>query len=343
MGTIISQNIPYSATTLSQQSTPIGAIIPYMGTTAPSGYLACDGGVYSISLYPLLAGFFEAQFGSINYFGGDGTTTFAVPNLQGEFLRGAGTNSHTNQGAGGNVGEHQDGTITPSIISNSGNTSKVAIWTDGAYVDAPTIIGTTLKADSVMPGSIYVTATMTTGSSGASQVAHTSRPTNTSVLYIIKAKSDRLDKITFAEVDDTSVSSDVVWSAEKLTTEFGKITDYSTTEKVVGKWIDGKPIYQKTFNFNVTTYADDTTRRRFLYEDSSATTKMILGWECTCDDGTPNVIWNNSTFSPTMGAQRNFNIACVSNKIQIQYQCDKSIGITKFSGYATLRYTKTTD
>lgn len=28
----------------------------------------------------------------------------------------------------------------------------------------------------------------------------------------------------------------------------GSITDYSTTEKVVGTWIDGKPIYQKTFS-----------------------------------------------------------------------------------------------
>ena len=129
MGTLISQNIPYSGTTLSQQSLPIGAIVPYMGTTAPSGYLACDGGVYNISLYPLLAGFIEAQFGSINYFGGDGITTFAVPNIS-------------------------------------------------ATVDDT-----------------------------ASNHNH----------YIIKAKSDRLDRITFCEINDQSSADDVVWSGEKLT------------------------------------------------------------------------------------------------------------------------------
>lgn len=147
MGALISQNIQYGGATLSQQSTPIGAIIPYMGTTAPSGYLACDGGVYSISLYPLLAGFFETQFGSINYFGGDGTTTFAVPNLQGEFIRGAGTNSHSNQGSGGSVGEHQDGTtharyeqsgqkiITPGTNTSAANTDKYYYYSssDSSY------------------------------------------------------------------------------------------------------------------------------------------------------------------------------------------------------------------
>jgi hypothetical protein len=31
--------------------------------------------------------------------------------------------------------------------------------------------------------------------------------------------------------------------------EIGSDTDYSTTEKIVGTWIDGKPLYQKTFQF----------------------------------------------------------------------------------------------
>lgn len=31
--------------------------------------------------------------------------------------------------------------------------------------------------------------------------------------------------------------------------EIGSDTDYSTTEKIIGTWIDGKPLYQKTFQF----------------------------------------------------------------------------------------------
>lgn len=62
---------------------PIGTVISYMGVTAPQDYLACDGSTYNISAYPDLADFFESQFGSKNYFGGDGVTTFGVPTLTG--------------------------------------------------------------------------------------------------------------------------------------------------------------------------------------------------------------------------------------------------------------------
>lgn len=92
-----------------------------MGTAAPDGYLVCDGTVYNISDYPLLANHFETQFQTKNHFGGDGITTFAVPDLRGEFLRGTGTNSHTNQGSGLNVGMHQDGTIHHMTNSNEQN------------------------------------------------------------------------------------------------------------------------------------------------------------------------------------------------------------------------------
>lgn len=62
---------------------PIGTVISYMGVTAPQDYLACNGSTYNISAYSDLADFFQAQFGSKNYFGGDGVTTFGVPTLTG--------------------------------------------------------------------------------------------------------------------------------------------------------------------------------------------------------------------------------------------------------------------
>ena len=102
---------------------PTGAIMTYAGLTAPDGWLVCDGTVYNIADYPDLAQFFEDQYGDANYFGGDGTTTFAVQDLQGEFPRFAGANSRANQGSGANVGVHQDGTWVSSgnIDTDSGN------------------------------------------------------------------------------------------------------------------------------------------------------------------------------------------------------------------------------
>jgi microcystin-dependent protein len=192
---------------------PIGTIISVMGTTAPQDYLACDGTVYNIADYPQLADYFESQFGESNHFGGNGTTTFAVPDLQGEFLRGTGTNSHTGNGNGGNVGEHQDATGIPFA----------GIWNSTVYLK-----GINTNADNAQPS--YMDSTQSDSTTNFNLSAsrstingtknYTSRPTNTSVLYCIKA-------VVAGEV-------------------------YSTEERVVGTWIDGKKIYQKTVDFEST-------------------------------------------------------------------------------------------
>lgn len=187
--------------------TPIGTVISYMGATAPQNYLACDDTTYNIADYPELAAFFEAQFGSANYFGGDGTTTFKCPDLRGEFLRGTGTNGHTNQGSGANVGVHQDG--TEHLFNRADNA--------GIYVSNYTHLN---NVDTNISANGRAKITGTADASGAGD-SYTARPTNTSVLYCIAYKDIYVDARY----------------------------DYRTTEKIVGTWIDGKPIYQKTFAF----------------------------------------------------------------------------------------------
>lgn len=165
--------------------TPIGTVISYMGTTPPREYLSCDGTVYSISSYQALADFIKDEFGSYNYFGGDGTSTFAVPDLRGEFLRGTGTNSHTNQGNGANVGVHQDGTeqnvfVTSTIAGNElrirGVDGSIFEQLDNTNRDS---VITTTKQQSIKPQN-------TTAETVSADGYYTSRPTNTSVLYCIK-------------------------------------------------------------------------------------------------------------------------------------------------------------
>ena len=154
----------------------VGSIFSYMGTTAPYGYLACDGTEYNIADYPRLADHINAHFGSINYFGGDGTTTFAVPDLRGEFLRGTGTNSHSEQGNGDSVGVHQDATVLPGLYGSQ-QYREIGIEVSGVskYDYATNNINTFVYVN----GSVYA-------SSSISGNKFTSRPTNTSVLYIIK-------------------------------------------------------------------------------------------------------------------------------------------------------------
>ena len=171
------------------EDTPVGHIIPYMGNTAPKHYLICDGTEYNIVDYPYLAQHFTDEFGSVNYFGGDGTTTFAVPDLRGEFLRGTGVNYHANQGSGSDVGEHQDGT---EHIYFGINTNTNEFWTDTITPrkdDPNTQIGIG-KLDSMLqlttPATRGFRVSLGTWSEATNYSHFTSRPTNTSVLYCIK-------------------------------------------------------------------------------------------------------------------------------------------------------------
>ena len=152
-----------------------GSIISYMGTTAPNGYLICDGTEYNISDYQVLADHIKDNFGSYNYFGGDGETTFKVPDLRGEFLRGSGTNSRTNQGSGAAVGIHQD--ATKHIFSyNDGMFWQV----HSEAVTMPSNMDSQYGSDNGLRG-----GNSTYGTLGY-KAYFTSRPTNTSVLYLIK-------------------------------------------------------------------------------------------------------------------------------------------------------------
>jgi microcystin-dependent protein len=73
---------------------PIGAVTDYAGPAAPDGWLFCDGTVFPVASYPKL-------FAAIgNTYGGDGSTTFAVPDCRGRVTAGAGYTTDS----GGTVG-----------------------------------------------------------------------------------------------------------------------------------------------------------------------------------------------------------------------------------------------
>ena len=78
--------IKYNLGTLS--IVPSGSVIPVAGSTAPQGYLLCDGQAVSRTDYPYLFDAIGTTYGE-----GDGNTTFNLPNLQDKFIQGAGTNA----------------------------------------------------------------------------------------------------------------------------------------------------------------------------------------------------------------------------------------------------------
>lgn len=88
-----------------------GLIYPYGGTTAPQGYLMCDGAAVSRADYSELFAAIGTTYGA-----GDGLTTFNVPDLRGRTPLGAGTGTATDATAHalGDV----DGTETVTLTTN---------------------------------------------------------------------------------------------------------------------------------------------------------------------------------------------------------------------------------
>ena len=89
-------------------SLPPGLIVHHGGSTAPTGYLLCNGGSYSTSTYPGL-------FGVIGYtFGGSGGS-FSVPNIQGYVIGGY----NSGDGNFNSIGANGTGQKTVSLSVNS--------------------------------------------------------------------------------------------------------------------------------------------------------------------------------------------------------------------------------
>lgn len=62
---------------------PAGMIQAFAGSSAPTGWLKCNGAAVSRTTYSALFAQISTTYGS-----GDGSTTFNVPDLRGEFVRG---------------------------------------------------------------------------------------------------------------------------------------------------------------------------------------------------------------------------------------------------------------
>lgn len=95
---------------------PAGAIQAFGGTTAPFGWLSCDGSSVSTTTY-------SGLFAAIGYNWGGSGASFNVPDLRGMFLRGTGTNSTgaSSGAAGPAVGSYAVDTFASHTHIDSGH------------------------------------------------------------------------------------------------------------------------------------------------------------------------------------------------------------------------------
>ena len=123
------------ATLIPIQGETVGSYKAFAHTNIPSNYLWCNGAIVLIANYPDLF----AEIG--NTYGGNGITTFGIPNLQGRFLQGDnGSNIGVESGVNTlSIGQlpivNASGTI--QVSTNNGNISAA----NGSYFANVTVAG----------------------------------------------------------------------------------------------------------------------------------------------------------------------------------------------------------
>jgi microcystin-dependent protein len=149
---------------------PTGTVIAFAGSTAPTGFLECDGAAVSRTTYADLFTVIGETHGQ-----GDNVTTFNVPDYRGRFLRGydhgAGNDpdaaSRTAMATGGNTGDSVGSIQDDAFEAHTHTVQDGSSTSDGSIFDA---------------ASGSVERTNNTGSTGGNET----RPKNAFVMFCIK-------------------------------------------------------------------------------------------------------------------------------------------------------------
>jgi microcystin-dependent protein len=99
---------------------PTGSVLDFAGSTAPTGFLLCQGQTVSRTTYPALYAVIGTTWGA-----GDGSTTFGLPDLQGRTRIGAGQGTGlTNRALAGTGGEEAHTLLTTELAAHNHTASQ---------------------------------------------------------------------------------------------------------------------------------------------------------------------------------------------------------------------------
>jgi hypothetical protein len=282
-------------------SMPIGSIIGFVGTDIPNGWLICDGSTLDEETYPEL---YDAL-------GGSGST-FTLPDCKGRVLVGYDAND-TDFNAIGKTGgskELQEHSHTVNMGTPGGGYGGVQ---SGYFQDRA--VFSNIQSDTTQAG---------TGNSGNLQPYY--------VAYkIIKAKNTTPTMASIVNAKNNSTTDG--YSCDYV----NKLHTYSTTEQRVGTWINGKPVYRKVIESELT----GTGQKNIAHNISNI--DNVISVTGTIRIGTTKE-WFLSPMSAPTDAVPNYGISIQSiNDTNIIYFIGAQMGGNTKYAKTIIEYTKTTD
>ena len=230
---------------------PIGTRAYFDGTLAPEGWLLCDGSTHNIADYPELASYFASHHGSSNCYGGNGTTTFATPVMNGMPSSGVDTpDEHI-------VGEHRElvsgvlkykpvyeMTIALTEMSLASESWKTVYNDSNLNVDRIIIHSLTGANGTNYSSAVYVKYS----SPNVQMYSIAGSLTLSGGGYLIIRYTKTTD--TWQTVQEGhSSDGNGVFCVKATVAGDPNAHHYSTDEQVVGTWIDGRPVYEKMIEF----------------------------------------------------------------------------------------------
>lgn len=216
------------------------------------------------------------------------------------------------------------------------------------YGTSSTGASTTAKTASVTRG----TFTLTAGAKVCVKFTYT----NTAEAPTLNVSSTGAKNIKYIGTDGTVETPNVWWGAGDVVTfiydgtqflmqltygmpsmpvlgTIGRSDIYDTTEKVVGKWTDGRPLYQKTINFGT---LPNSTSKSVVHSISNL--GYIADVKATAKNSSGTTIQINHVATDDVG--KGVGVSVDSTNVKIITAQDRSSFTTC---YVTISYTKTTD
>ena len=184
-----SGNLSFSAAGGAQGGVPSGAVFCMAVATVPSGYLECNGAAVSRTGYAALFAVIGTQYGA-----GNGSSTFNLPDLRGEFVRGfdhgRGIDSGRSISATPQSDQNKQHNHTASSSVNDSGHVHGTTFDNKKYFPGGNSTTVNYGGPGEYPADIFSMSSATTGVTVATSIGNDgggeTRPRNIAMMYVIK-------------------------------------------------------------------------------------------------------------------------------------------------------------